>query len=128
MQLHDAADSNEERVRIYHSLGYGPTDKLITRCLEFSLSVSSKYSNVITAGKSTVHVRVVVGTSLLFPLCAIISFTNIVKWLVSQECCVRLAYRQVCCHYLSAHAQGVKQLFLSVVSTKSPDLKIKVLL
>ena len=39
-QLHDATDLNEERVRIYRSLGGGKTDQLTTRCLEFSLSVN----------------------------------------------------------------------------------------
>lgn len=38
LKLHDATDSNEERVRIYHSLGNGNTDELTSRCMEFSLS------------------------------------------------------------------------------------------
>ena len=41
IQLHDMTDSSEERVRIYHSLGYGRTDELTYSCLEFSLSVST---------------------------------------------------------------------------------------
>ena len=40
IQLHDATDSNEERVRIYRCLGQGKTEELTSRCLEFSLSVS----------------------------------------------------------------------------------------
>ena len=39
-QLHDATDSNEEKVRIYRCLGRGKTEELTSRCLEFSLSVS----------------------------------------------------------------------------------------
>ena len=41
IQLHDGTDSSEERVRIYHSLGYGTTDVLTYSCLDFSLSVST---------------------------------------------------------------------------------------
>lgn len=38
IKLHDASDSNEERVRIYRCLGQGKTEELISRCLEFSFS------------------------------------------------------------------------------------------
>jgi len=43
---------NEEKVRIYRSLGSGKTEKLTTRCLEFAISVSqltqySRWSNSV---------------------------------------------------------------------------------
>ena len=47
MQLHDATDSNEEKVRIYHSLGSNKSEKLIQRCLDFALSVSGTVCSIV---------------------------------------------------------------------------------
>ncbi len=40
LQLHDASDSNEEKVRILRSLGSGKTEALTNRCLDLVFSVS----------------------------------------------------------------------------------------